>query len=494
MDIVQIAAELAPIAKVGGLGDVILGLSRELVKAGHQVIILLPKYDCLDFGLIEQPEVEIHDLPSYFDGHWHHNTIWKGKIGPVNLRLIESHDPQGFFERQTIYGCPDDVSRFVYFSRVALEYLLKTQQVPDVVHVHDWHVSIVPLLLKTIYASTALHPVKTVLTLHNLAYQGHCVEKDFMQIGLNPKEIKNPESLHDRYYPHTLNLLKTGIGHADAVTTVSPSYAKEALTEEGGKGLEDTIQKHVDKFSGILNGIDYEYWNPQIDPYLPFHYSSRQLGLEPPFLAEKEKNKSHLRHVLSLKEEDCPLVCCVTRLVHQKGPELIKYALLKTLEKGGQFVLVGSAMDEKIHSEFYNLKRKLAESKHVHIELLYNEPLSHLVYAAADLFLIPSLFEPCGLTQMIAMRYGSVPLVRKTGGLSDTVFEGKNGFTFTSPTAEGIFPALDRALQCKINDPSTWRSLMQVGMETDFSWKKPAADYILLYQAVMKKGLKPMLQ
>lgn len=492
MDIVQIAAEFAPIAKVGGLGDVLLGLSRELISKRETVCILLPKYDCLDVDKIEHLEVQMHDLPSYFNGEWHHNTIWKGIVEGVPVRLIESHDPQGFFERQKIYGCPDDISRFTYFSRVALEYLLRINHFPDILHLHDWHVSLIPILLKTLYASTPLNSAKTVLTLHNLAYQGHCKSYDLLQIGLNLKELPSPSHLQDAHYPDSINLLKGGIEVADHVTTVSPTYAKEVLTADGGNGLENVLKKHLKKFSGVLNGIDYHYWNPETDPHLPYHYSIVHLSKyssRTPYLKEKEQLKSHLRRMFSLKEEDCPLVSCVTRLVHQKGPELIKYALLKTLEKGGQFVLIGSASDEKTHAEFYNLKRKLAESKHVHIELAYNESLSHLVYGASDLFLVPSLFEPCGLTQMIAMRYGTVPLVRETGGLADTVFEKKNGFTFKAPTAEQILPVLDRALHTWYNAPEEWNSLMLNSMKEDFSWSKPAAEYLKLYKQLRLSSL-----
>jgi starch synthase len=180
-------------------------------------------------------------------------------------------------------------------------------------------------------------------------------------------------------------------------------------------------------------------------------------------------------------------VSCIARLVPQKGPELMKFALLRTLERGGQFVLLGSAHDKETHTHFYNLKRKLAGSRHVHIELSYNESMSHLVYAASDLFLIPSRFEPCGLTQMIAMRYGTVPLVRKTGGLADTVFENKNGFLFSDFTAEGILSALDRSIDCWFDDPVKWRSLMSAGMNRDFSWNYPTEEYLKIYRKILKR-------
>ncbi len=484
MHIVHIAAELAPIAKVGGLGDVILGLGRELKEKGHTVEVIMPKYDCLHLEEVDHLQVALHDLDSYFAGEWQHNTVWRGIVRGLPVVLIESHDREGFFERQTIYGCPDDVARFSYFSRAALEYLSQTEQAPEILHIHDWHAALVPLLKKKFYNETSLSAARTVLTIHNLAYQGHCMKTDLAQVGLVAEEFDAPHLLGDHHRPGHLNLLQGGIVFSDYVTTVSPNYAHEALTPEGGKGLERTLQQHKEKFSGVLNGIDYDYWDPSNDPHLPFHFSIKNLSHQHkkhPFIEEKAQLKAHLRQILSLDEEECPIVSCISRLVYQKGPELMKYALLKTLELGGQFVMIGSAMDPKTHAEFYNLKRKLAESRHVHIELNYNEPLSHLIYAASDLFLVPSIFEPCGLTQMIAMRYGTVPLVRKTGGLADTVFEGKNGFIFKEATAEGILHALTRALHCWFEAPDTWRSLMSKGMEKDFSWRIPSEEYLHIY-------------
>lgn len=487
MEIVHIAAELAPIAKVGGLGDVLLGLGRSLIKKGHQVEIILPKYDCLDFNEIENTEVKIHDFHSFFDGEWHHNTIWQGKIKGIPLTLIESHDPYEFFDRQTVYGCPDDISRFSYFSRIALEYLHKTKRKPDIIHVHDWHAALVPVLLKTAYSHSPIYSAHSILTIHNLAYQGICDKPSLLKIGLKEEHFDQPDLLRDLHTPQAFNLLQGGIVYADCITTVSPNYAQEVMTPEGGKGLESVLRRYAHKFSGVLNGIDYTYWNPETDHHLPFHYSASSLSpstSHPPFIEEKRKIQTHLRHILSLEDESCPIVGCVTRLVYQKGPELIKHALLKTLERGGQFILVGSAMDPKTHTEFYNLKRKLAASRHAHIELSYNEPLSHLVYAASDLFIVPSLFEPCGLTQMIAMRYGALPLVRETGGLKDTVAEGKNGFTFGLPTAEGISPALDRAFSCWFEQPQCWYEMVQTGMKKDFCWDSPADEYLKIYHAL----------
>ncbi len=431
MKIVHLASELAPVAKVGGLGDVLQGLSRALLAKGHQVEVILPKYDTLDLSLLPR------EIP---------------------VKLIESP----FFERGVIYGCEDDSARFTFFCRAALDYLQKSGRCPDVIHLHDWHTAVAAPLLKEQYPELI---AQCIFTIHNLAYQGECEESVLDQLGWKSDIIKEGA---------TYNLMKGGILYADHVTTVSPNYAHEILTTNQGGTLQAVLQAHQNKFSGVLNGIDYEYWNPATDPHLPAPFSLKKL-------AGKKLAKQELRKRLSLAEEARPLVVAITRLVPQKGPELIKAALLKTLELGGQFILLGSALDEKTHKEFEALKVEHTDSPHVHLELTYNEKLSHLVFGGGDLFLVPSLFEPCGLTQMIAMHYGNVPLVRATGGLVDTVFDGVNGFSFGPPTTEAICETLERALPLW-NTPK-WNALIESGMEVDHSWDRPAEEYLKIYNA-----------
>lgn len=460
MEIVHVAAELAPIAKVGGLADVLFGLSRALHAQGHHIEIILPKYDCLDLSGIDELEVLEHDFSCCFQKKHYHNTLWKGKIGKIDLILIESHHPSAFFERGTIYGCDDDLDRFAYFCKASATYIQQKDSPPDIVHLHDWHTALIaPLLPGT----------KTIFTIHNLAYQGHSPKTLLDKI-----ELPIASSITDDKNPEEINLLKAGIVYADAVTTVSPTYAKEILSPEGGENMQDTLHQHREKITGIINGIDYTYWNPETDTKIPFNYSATTIAI-------KQKNKRALQHKLSLTEADCPLVSVITRLVPQKGPSLIKHALKHTLKKGGQFILIGSTSDQDTHDEFYQLKCELATSKNVHFELLYNETLSHEVFAASDLFLVPSIFEPCGLTQMIAMRYGSVPLVRFTGGLADTVFPKVNGYGFGPPTNAAIDTALDQALKDWTEQPDTWKRLMKNGMEHNFSWNIPSKKYVALY-------------
>jgi len=460
MEIVHIAAELAPIAKVGGLGDVLHGLCRALLQQKHQVKIILPKYDTLDLDQVEHLEILTQDFPTRFDGVVYSNKLWKGVVDGIPVLFIESRHPKRLFDRENIYGYDDDLTRFCYFCLAALAVLQKNPC--DVIHIHDWHTALIAGLVKEVYPQIE---AKVVFTIHNLAYQGLCRGEDLDKVGW-----KSPQLKESGVY----NLLKGGIVFADHVTTVSPNYAQEILNSELGGNLQTTLKQHSRKFSGVLNGIDYRYWDPEKDPLLPYHYSSANVQ-------NKKEIKKELRKRLSLTEEDCPLVGTVTRLVPQKGPELIKASLLRTLEWGGQFILLGSALDERTYHHFSNLKRKLAGSPHVHLELTYNEELSHLFYAGADLFLVPSLFEPCGLTQMIAMRYGTLPLVRKTGGLADTVFEEKNGFLFGPPTAEAIHTSLDKALETWYHKPKLWRQFIQNCMRSDFSWNHPAEEYLKIY-------------
>ncbi len=438
MEIVHIAAELAPVAKVGGLGDVLHGLSRALLAKGHRVEVIIPEYDCLD-----------------------RNGISEGQVDGIPVTLIAVED---FFERGVVYGCEDDALRFTSFCLAALEYLQENGRRPDVVHLHDWHTAVGAPLLKERFSELN---AQCVFTIHNLAYQGECAGSILDHIGWKSDSIEEK----GRY-----NLMKAGIIYADQVTTVSPNYAKEILGTEMGGTLRSTLKKYQNKFSGVLNGLDASYWDPVHDPLLPTHFSAENL-------LGKKKVKEELRKRLGLEQNEGPLVGAVTRLVPQKGPELIKAALQHTLELGGQAVLLGSAFDEATQSEFERLKWQLSGSRQGHLELTYNEELSHLVYGGSDLLLVPSLFEPCGLTQLIAMRYGTLPLVRETGGLVDTVFEGKNGFTFAPPTKEAICKTLERAFT--LWDSPTWKSMQENGMREDHSWNKPAENYLKIYNSCL---------
>lgn len=504
MHIIHIAAELAPLAKVGGLADVVLGLSRELSWKGHDVDIIIPKYDCLDSQQIRDLSIDHRDLMSYYEGEWYSNTVWMGWVENLKVYFIEPHHPRFFFNRGCFYGCEDDIERFLYFSRAAIEFMYKKPLQPDIIHLHDWQTAIIAPLYQEMYRPLGFNRPKTVFTIHNMEYQGKCAPSDLDKIGLNGSAMLHPDRLEDNIYPNLINPLKGGIVYSDYVTTVSPTYAKEVLTSSSiGQGLEPTLVQHQNKFAGILNGIDYSYWNPEIDRFLPVHYSDRTVPSN-----KKDRNtidnkafiKKLLRERLFLSEEHRPIIGCITRLVPQKGIDLIKHTLMNIDEKKAQFVLLGSSPIPSINTEFHRLKHEFADHPHISITLYHQEELAHLIYAGCDMFVVPSIFEPCGLTQMIALKYGTVPIVRRTGGLADTIVDvdfkvsdseqnekpalPPNGYVFETPNAQGIDSAINRAIGCWFSEPEKWRELVLNGMRIDFSWNHSADLYLDIYKKI----------
>jgi starch synthase len=489
MYIVQVASEVAPVAKVGGLADVMMGLNRELKWKGHKVDIVLPKYDCLD---TRELTITRHQsgVRSFFQNSWHDNTIWQTELnGDLALNLIESHHPSRFFDRGCIYGCHDDIDRFLYFSRTALDWLTDQDETPDIIHVHDWETAALTFLIRQGPFRKRFEKTRTCLTIHNIAYQGQCSSTDLDKVGISGAWYDTPERLLEDFGSN-LNLLKGGIVFADYVTTVSPTYAKEVLTPEGGRGLQLTLEENRDKFSGILNGLDYSYWNPEIDQHIHANFS-------PSSLENKAANTAQLREQLGLAQTpDKPLVVSISRLVEQKGVDLIKYALLNAHAKGMQCVVLGTAPDPAIHHDFMKLTAKFEGDPDVRILLAQEESLAHKIYAASDMFLMPSNFEPCGLGQLIALKYGSIPIVRKTGGLVDTVFDvdfsgmkfaDTNGFCFEHPDALGLDSALDRALALWKNDRKKWKALMAQAMSHDFSWNSSSKLYLDVYEKILNR-------
>lgn len=497
MHIIHIASELAPLAKVGGLADVVLGLSRELSWKGHDVDIIIPKYDCLDSTQIRDLSVEIEDLVSFYNGEWFHNTVWVGWVENLKVYFIDPHHPKYFFNRGCFYGCDDDIERYLYFSRLALEFLYKARIAPDILHLHDWQTAAIAPLYTDVYRALGYVKPKVVFTIHNIEYQGHCSPEEMERIGLAPSLYMRPEKLQDNVYLDAANLMKGAIVYADAVTTVSPSYASEVLSSQGGRGMESTLNLYRDKFSGILNGIDYSYWNPEIDRHFPTHYSAREMPMHKKdhnTIDKKAFIKNFLREKLMLSEDYRPLIGCIARLVPQKGIDQIKFALEYALKNGGQFVLLGTSPIPSISADFQALKHKYADHPHVYLALHHQEDLAHLIFGAADMFIVPSLFEPCGLTQLISLKYGTVPIVRKTGGLADTIFDvdssGKpfeetNGYVFEDPTNASLEAALNRAFDCWLHEQDKWRHLMINGMNMDFSWNEPSNQYLDLYKKLI---------
>lgn len=493
MKIVQLAAEFAPLAKVGGLGDVVAGLSRELTRKGENVEIIIPKYDSIDLKKISYLKLEVPDFKVFEWGNPHANAIWSGESETCCVRLLEARHPAGYFHRGKIYSCDDDIPRFLYFSRACMEYLQLRNEPIDILHLHDWHVAVVALLAKEHFQL----PIKAILlTIHNAEYQGLCATWDLDAIGLRGADylVKEKFQGNDPSWPETINLLKGGIVYSDAINTVSPTYAKEILAPKAGFHLGATLRKYQAKISGILNGIDQKFWNPASDPHLPVAYNNES-SIQTIVKAKNAARKS-VQKKFSLSDNHRPWVGSIVRLVPQKSPELIEEGLRETIKLGGTFILLGSSSYPEIQAHFEKLKEEFAQNHQALLHFEYDEPLSHQLYAALDFVLAPSHYEPCGLTQLIAMHYGTIPIVRATGGLRDTVFDcensaiprqERNGFVFQRAEKGDLVKTLERAFHHFRSDPATFQSMMRRAMQIDFSWKKPTEKYLKLYRNLISK-------
>jgi starch synthase len=486
----MITPECAPVAKVGGLADVVYGLCHELDIRGNDVEIILPKYDCMRYEHIYGLQRTYDDLWVPFYNHWVHCSVFFGFVHGRKCFFIDAHSDRNFFNRGIYYGHNDDPERFTFFCRAALEFMLKAGKNPDIIHCHDWQTGIVPILLFEIYKYLGMTHPRVCYTLHNLKHQGATGEFILRAMGLNRADYYfHYDRLRDNFNPFAINLMKGGIVYSNFVTTVSPKYAWEIQNTDLSYGLGHTLHVHSQKFGGILNGIDYDIWNPEIDRYIPHHYNIDSIQ-------DKYKNKEALRHRLLLRQVFKPIVVYIGRLDQQKGVDLIRHGIFYSLANGCQFVLLGSSPDPGINNQFWYLKNQLNNNPDCHLEIGYNEELSHLIYAGADIIIVPSLFEPCGLTQMIAMKYGTIPVVRGTGGLSDTVFDAnhadkpfheRNGYVFYHFNHNGLESALQRAIGMWYIYPQYFRELIINGMRYDYSWNHPGQHYMNIYEYIRDK-------
>ncbi|PXF59283.1 MAG: starch synthase [Deltaproteobacteria bacterium] len=486
MYVVMITPECAPVAKVGGLGDVVQGLSHELAIRGNAVEIILPKYDCMRYDLISGLHKTCNDLWVPYHDQLFHCDVYFGFVDGLKCFFIEPHSFKNFFNRGVFYGHHDDPERFAFFCRAALEFMLKTNKHPEIIHCHDWQTGLVPVLLFDMYKYLGMTHPRVCYTLHNLKHQGVVGKHTLRQVGLNPADYMTQDRLQDNSNHSAINFMKGGIVYSNFVTTVSPRYAEEIKNSDLGFGFQHTLHVHSIKFGGVLNGIDYNVWNPEIDPYVPCRYSID-------IIDDKYKNKEALRNRLWLRHDFKPIVSVIGRLDHQKGVDLIRHGIFYSIANGCQFVLLGSSPDPATNNDFLGLKHYLNDNPDCHLEISYNEELAHLIYAGADMILIPSAFEPCGLTQMIAMKYGTVPIVRNTGGLADTVFDAdyaqkpyheRNGYVFNDFDNEGVESVLRRAIDLWYINPEYFRELMINGMRYDYSWNHPAGHYLNIYNYI----------
>ncbi|MGY6214815.1 glycogen synthase GlgA [Methylolobus aquaticus] len=490
MFIVHITPEIAPVAKVGGLADVVFGLAKEQEIRGNHVEIILPKYDSLRYDQVWGLTETYNDLWVPWYGGSIHCTVYFGFAHGRKCFFIEPHSADNFFNRGCIYGFNDDILRFAFFSRAALEFLWKSGKHPDIIHCHDWQTALVPVFLYEIYQHLGMTHPRVCFTIHNFKHQGVTGANLLHATGLNrPEYYFHYDRLRDNNNVHAINLTKGGIVYSNFITTVSPRHAVEAKDHGEGFGLEPTLHIHHQKYGGVLNGIDYEAWNPEIDHYIPFHYTADTIE-------DKYRNKIALRDRLLLSDNEKPIVAFIGRLDPQKGLELIRHAMFYTLHRNGQFILLGSSPDSQINNYFWGLKHQLNDNPDCHLEIGFNEELSHLIYSGADMVIVPSRFEPCGLTQMIAMRYGTVPVVREVGGLADTVFDKdyshrplheRNGYIFRDYDFGGLESALGRAISCYYEYPEHFRELMKNAMRYDYSWNHPGQHYMNIYDYIREK-------
>lgn len=486
LSVLMAAAECAPFAKVGGLGDVIGSLPRALARHGIRVSVILPKY-----GSLSRTELRMERIASFrmrHAGSVERIELYRGRMPgqPVDYYFI-GHP---IFSPEVIYIQGQnttnrhnararsllDVTRFLLFSHAVVEALAQKHLSSDIIHCHDWHTAQIPNYLDEVSVMRGSEPVPTVLTIHNLGNQGAVPRRMFPYFG---SQSDAPPALLEDYYDldgKKLNCLKLGILSADRITTVSPSYAEEILTHRYGAKLESFLLRRKRHLSGIVNGIDTELFNPATDRFIARQYTKKTVR------TGKQSNKAALQRLLKLPQSDIPLIGMVSRLVPQKGFDLVAKTLPSLLRKNSFQVAVLGTGEPAIERRLKNLQSK--HRKNVAVRIGFDLKLAQLIYAGSDMFLMPSRFEPCGLGQLIAMRYGTVPIVRETGGLKDTVANGKTGFVFPAYSKASLTKAVHNALR-SYADKKDWQTIVSQCMLQDFSWDASAQHYSKLYSALM---------
>lgn len=474
--ILFVASEGLPYVKSGGLADVIGSLPKELKKNGLDVRVVLPLYK----KMAENDHKRFKYVVSYDVNAGNIHTmanVYSETVDGVIFYFIEH---QAIFERDQLYGYGDDAYRFGFFQHAACRLLEALSYFPDIIHTHDWHTAAIPFLCRTFYSyREEFRNMKHVLTIHNLAFQGVFPEHElWASLGMDFGYFLDGTA---RFYHDQISYMKLGILYADKVTTVSSTYAEEILTDEFGENMQHVLGLRYYDLLGIVNGIDYSSWNSKTDKALASNYDLKTI-------AKKTQNKLALQAEFALpQDKDTALVGVVSRLTWQKGFYLVVEKLPEMLQAKVQFVVLGSG-EANIENSFNYYKAAYPEQFAFYQG--YNEELAHRIYAASDLFLMPSMFEPCGISQLISMHYGTLPLVRETGGLKDTVQpynqfnqEG-TGFVFSGRSADAMRMVFDYALDTYYNRPEDWQALIKNAMSKDVSWKISALAYQNLYQSI----------
>jgi len=478
------SAEVTPFAKTGGLGDVTAALARYLDRAGHEVRLFFPFYGSIDTGQWSFTAVKfLQDISVQLGTRSFSFSVFTTELpnSGLSIYLIRNAELYGSNEIYSSRGF--EHLRFALLTRATLECCQRMGWGPDIFHCNDWHTALLPIYLKTIYAWDELFKQsRTLLTIHNIGYQGMCSSEVVKDLGLEEhKGLLHQEDLTSG----VMNFLRTGILYADAVSTVSPTHASEIQTAQYGMGLDSLLRARSNRLFGIVNGIDDQDWNPGVDELIPHSYSINDLR-------GKTANKVALMQELSLDyEERVPLLGMVSRLVGQKGIDLMMGPLVAMLQRYDVRLVVLGSGESKYEEFFQQLQAEF--NGRVCFYQGFNNQLAHFIEAASDIFLMPSLYEPCGLNQMYSQRYGTVPVVRRTGGLADTVrpFDDPNsggtGFVFEHPTPEGFYWAVEQALRI-YQDRELWNRLVKNGMKQDFSWDSKIQNYIKLYSGLRSQS------
>jgi starch synthase len=472
MKILMVASEAAPFAKTGGLADVVGSLPAALKSLGHEVAVLLPRYRAVDLKSARR----VYDsLP-----------VW---LGPdrfdTTVYLIQQETPFYFldcpqlYDRPGLYGeegvdYPDNHVRFAVLAHAALEFSRHIFR-PDILHGHDWQAGLVPVYLQTIYAKDPTFlGMRTLFTVHNLGYQGLFPAAALAEIGLDDAGLFRPEGLE---FFGRVSYLKGGLSFSDALNTVSPTYAREIQTPEYGFGLDGVLRSRGNVLTGILNGVDYTEWNPETDSFIAAHYSTADLS-------GKGVCKGDLLNEFGLPWEarDAPLIGIVSRFTSQKGADLIAEIADDMVGEGFYMVALGTG-EPYYEAVFHGMAAR--HPGRISVRIGYNNALAHKIEAGADLFLMPSRYEPCGLNQIYSLKYGTVPLVRATGGLDDTI-DSETGFKFDQYSGGALLGEL-RAARQAFADQESWHAMMRAGMAKDYSWKTSAAEYARLYQRLGRR-------
>lgn len=476
LSVVFVSSEAAPFVKTGGLGDVAGGLTKALARIGHEVHLIAPLYATIDrksFGIPARgKKTRVSVSARIMEGN-----ILSIKRDGVNVHFIEQDH---YFNRDGIYTTPlgdfpDNAERFAFFSRAALEAVKTLGVKPDVIHVNDWQTALVPVYLKTIYEyDKVLGRAASLITIHNLGYQGHFRPQEWHLLGLD-WALYSPAAME---FHGKINFLKGGLVFADIITTVSETYAEQIKAPADGWGLDGVLRARGASAVGVLNGIDTEHWNPQTDPLIPANYSAAK---------PEGKEKCRLELLREMGLEPCygPTLAVISRLAHHKGMDILAECLDRILERDARFVLLGSG-DRLLEDAFRAVAARHPEKAAVRIG--FDEALAHRIQAGSDIFLVPSLYEPCGLTQMYALAYGAAPLVRATGGLNDTVEqvdpagETGTGFKFHDYSAAALYAKMTEALDFYGDEPGKWIKMIERGMKIDNSWERSARRYEELYR------------